>query len=131
METTFGLDVEAGTGQLIRRAPTTVPEAAETLAELTGREPAACRTALRRILEEGAQVRQPDLDRPVFAFRLHQFLSKGDTVYVSLEPETSRHITGTYQVSVPEHPDKALLPLGFCRECGQEYLVVAKTSRDG
>ncbi|MEO2105626.1 MAG: DEAD/DEAH box helicase, partial [Actinomycetota bacterium] len=131
VETTFGLDVEAGTGQLIRRAPTTVPEAAETLAELTGREPAACRTALRRILEEGAQVRQPDLDRPVFAFRLHQFLSKGDTVYVSLEPETSRHITGTYQVSVPEHPDKALLPLGFCRECGQEYLVVAKTSRDG
>jgi superfamily II DNA/RNA helicase len=131
VETTFGLDIEEGTGQLIRRAPTTVPEAAETLAELTRREPAACRTALRRVLEEGAQVRQPDLDRPVFAFRLHQFLSKGDTVYVSLEPETSRHITGTYQVSVPEHPDKALLPLGFCRECGQEYLVVAKTSRDG
>ena len=66
----------------------------------------------------------------MFAFRLHQFLSKGDTVYVSLEPEATRHITGTYQVSVPDHPDKALLPLGFCRECGQEYLVVAKTAKD-
>ncbi len=69
--------------------------------------------------------------RPVFAFRLHQFLSKGDTVYVSLEPERTRHITGTYQVAVPARPDHALLPLGFCRECGQEYLVVAKTTREG
>ena len=131
VETTFGLDVEAGTGRLIRRAPTTLPEAAETLAELSGHDAALCRTALRRVLEEGSRVRQPELDRPVFAFRLHQFLSKGDTVYVSLEPEDTRHITGTYQVSVPEHPDKALLPLGFCRECGQEYLVVAKTARGG
>ncbi len=131
VETKFGLDVEPGTDRLVRRAPTTVPEAAQTLAGLTGHDPASCRTALRQVLEEGSQVRQPDLDRPVFAFRLHQFLSKGDTVYVSLEPESSRHITGTYQVSVPDHPDRALLPLGFCRECGQEYLVVAKTTRAG
>jgi ATP-dependent helicase YprA (DUF1998 family) len=129
IETTFGLDVELVTERLVRRAPTTVPEAAETLATLTGEDAAACRTALRHVLEEGAQVRQPDLDRPVFAFRLHQFLSKGDTIYVSLEPESTRHITGAYQVTVPDHPDQVLLPLGFCRECGQEYLVVAKTKQ--
>ena len=51
---------------------------------------------------------------------------------MSLEPEATRHITGTYQLRVPGHPDKALLPLGFCRECGQEYyLVVAKSARIG
>jgi len=131
VETTFGLAVEDGTGRLVRGTPTTVPEAAAELAALTGLDVEACSVALRNVLKEGSQVRQPGTGRPVFAFRLHQFLSKGDTVYVSLEPERTRHITGAYQVSVPEHPEKALLPLGFCRECGQEYLVVAKTVRGG
>lgn len=130
-ETTFGLDVEEGTDRLVRRVPTTVPDAAERLAEQTGLDPATCVAALRAVLREGSATVHPDSRRPVFAFRLHQFLSKGDTVYVSLEPEAERHITGTYQVSVPGSPDKALLPLGFCRECGQEYLVVAKVEREG
>jgi superfamily II DNA/RNA helicase len=130
-ESTFGLDVEPETSRLIRRTPTTVTEAATRLAETTGLDEATTTTALRAILKEGSAVLQPDIGRPVFAFRLHQFLSKGDTVYVSLEPEGSRHITGSYQVSVPDHPEKALLPLGFCRECGQEYLVVAKVDKGG
>lgn len=130
-ETTFGLEVEAGSGRLVRRKPTTVPQAARDLAEATGLPPEDCEVALRGILQAGSRVTDPATGRGVFAFRLHQFLSKGDTVYVSPEPEATRHITGTYQVSVPGHPDKALLPLGFCRECGQEYLVVARTVRDG
>jgi len=32
---------------------------------------------------------------------------------------------------VPGDADKALMPLAFCRECGQEYLVVALTNEDG
>lgn len=131
VETTFGLMLAEETGRLVRRTPTTIPLASAQLSERTGQQPEACATALRNVLKEGSRVRQPDTDRPVFAFRLHQFLSKGDTVYVSLEPEDIRHITGAYQVSVPDHPDRALLPLGFCRECGQEYLVVAKIDRDG
>ncbi|NMM24766.1 MAG: DEAD/DEAH box helicase [Phycicoccus sp.] len=129
VETTFGLDVEPSSGRLIRRTPTKVPEAAKSLASLTGLDVEECERALRYVLEEGSRVKHPDTGRPVFAFRLHQFLSKGDTIYVSLEPESTRHITGTYQVAVPDHPDKALLPLGFCRECGQEYLVVAKITK--
>ncbi len=134
IETTFGLTYEAGADgedRLVRRPPTTLPEAAKTLADETGLDEPSCETALRNVLREGSAVTHPTSTRPVFAFRLHQFLSKGDTVYVSLEPESTRHITGTYQVRVPGHPDKALLPLGFCRECGQEYLVVARTSVDG
>lgn len=134
VETTFGLAIEksaSGDERLVRRTPTTLPEAAETLADLTGLDRVACATALRNVLREGSTVTHPTSSRPVFAFRLHQFLSKGDTVYVSLEPEATRHIAGSYQVRVPGHPDKALLPLGFCRECGQEYLVVARTAADG
>ncbi len=128
-ETTFGLMHEGE--RLVRRPPTTVPDAAVELAALTGESEDRCEQALRAVLREGSRQRHPDTGRPVFAFRLHQFLSKGDTVYVSLEPEAERHITGTYQVSVPGAPEKSLLPLGFCRECGQEYLVVAKVGRGG
>lgn len=129
VETTFGLDVEDG--HLVRRAPTTVPLASVELSKSTGHSAQECATALRGVLQEGSRVRQPEINRPVFAFRLHQFLSKGDTVYVSLEPEDVRYVTGTYQVSVPDEPEKVLLALGFCRECGQEYLVVRRTESGG
>ena len=38
---------------------------------------------------------------PVFAFRLHQFFSRGDTVYASLEPEDDRYLTTQEQQYVP------------------------------
>ncbi len=129
VETEFGLTTETG-GRLIRRTPTKVAVAAAELADLTGRSEQECAQAIERLLQEGARTRHPTTNRPLFAFRLHQFLSKGDTSYVSLEPEAERHITSQYQISVPGHRDKILLPLAFCRECGQEYLVVVKR-RDG
>lgn len=131
VESTFGLDTEADTGRLVRKTPTTIPLAAEQLAGATGLDADDCADAIRAMLLTGSRARHPVTGRPLFAFRLHQFLSKGDTVYVSLEPEASRHVTGTYQVRVPHQPDKVLLPLGFCRECGQEYLVVSRIGRDG
>ncbi len=128
VETTFGLDTEPQSGRLVRRKPTTVSAAADELARRTGLDAGACTEAIRTVLLAGSNARHPQTGRPLFAFRLHQFLSKGDTVYVSLEPEATRYITSTYQLRVPGDAGKALLPLGFCRECGQEYLVVAKTS---
>ncbi|MDQ3455404.1 MAG: hypothetical protein M3513_08100, partial [Actinomycetota bacterium] len=70
--------------RLIRRSPTTLPDAADELAAQTGTAPSTCREALRVMLQAGSRVTDPNTSRPVFAFRLHQFLSKGDTVYVSL-----------------------------------------------
>ena len=131
VETTFGLAVEAETGSLIRQRPTTVQAAAQQLTEGTGVDVGRCEAAIRATLLAGTRVAHPGNGRRLFAFRLHQFLSKGDTVYVSLEGEASRHITSQYQVAVPEAPEKALLPLAFCRECGQEYLVVRRTDRGG
>ena len=59
---------------------------------------------------------------PLFAFRLHQFLSKGDNVYVTLEPPAARHVTSTYQVAAPgdgqpdgrgeRRPERILVPTG-------------------
>ncbi|WP_289007990.1 DEAD/DEAH box helicase [uncultured Thermomonospora sp.] len=131
VETTFGLATEPGTGRLVRRDPRTLPQAARMLAEQTGEEEKRCAEAIEAILQQGAKARHPETRRPLFAFRLHQFLSKGDTVHVSVEPEATRYITSQYQVSVPGRREKILLPLAFCRECGQEYLVVHRVRRDG
>ena len=131
VEQTFGLATEEGTGRLIRSKPTKVPLAAAELATATGASSQEAEEAIRRTLLLGSEVKNPLTGRPLFAFRLHQFLSKGDTVYVSAEAESSRYITSAYQQRVPGRPDDVLLPLGFCRECGQDYLVVAKVSRHG
>ncbi|MFC5747984.1 DEAD/DEAH box helicase [Actinomadura rugatobispora] len=129
IETTFGLAYEQESRRLIRQRPRTLPDAAEELAKSTEEPVERCLKAIEATLQEGARARHPETGWPLFAFRLHQFLSKGDTVYVSLETENERHITSQYQISVPGHRDKILLPLAFCRECGQEYLVVAREKR--
>jgi hypothetical protein len=90
-----------------------------------------CAAAIRATLEAGSQARHPVTERPLFAFRLHQFLSKGDTVYVTLEDKAARHLTRTYQIEQPGSGGKLLMPLAFCRECGQEYLSVWRTHKDG
>lgn len=127
IETTFGLSDEPGTGRIVRQRPARVRESAARLAGLTDCTVDESEQAIRATLLAGSNERHPVTARPLFAFRLHQLLSKGDTVYVSIEPEERRYVTSTYQISVPGDPDKALIPLAFCRECGQEYLVVART----
>ena len=125
VESVFGVVPDPVSGRLVRKRPTTVAEAGRRLAGDSGVDEATCTGAIRRTLMIGSGLRG-SAGRSMFAFRLHQFLSKGDTVYASLEPEASRHLTDRYQLRVPDSPEKVLLPLGFCRECGQEYYVVAK-----
>ena len=119
-----------------RRRPLTLPEAARQLAEQTGTEQAACAAAIKDALQAGSRIINPATGRPVFAFRLHQFLSKGDNVYVTLEPPATRHVTSTYQVTAPgpgsdpDAPQRILVPTAFCRECGQDYLAVTRSDTE-
>jgi superfamily II DNA/RNA helicase/tRNA A-37 threonylcarbamoyl transferase component Bud32 len=130
IETTFGLDRD-DEGNLARRKPTTVQIAAKELANQSGANPDQCEKAIQKTLQAGSRAKDPRTKRPLFAFRLHQFLSKGDTAYVTLEDETTRHITRDYQVERPGSGGKILLPLAFCRECGQEYLAVWRQEKSG
>ncbi|MER7271172.1 DEAD/DEAH box helicase [Micromonospora carbonacea] len=131
VESAFGIEPEEGTGRPVRRrVPRTVPEAAENLTELTHESATDCQAAIQAVLQAGASIRHPETGRPVFAFRLHQFLSKGDNVYVTVESPGRRHITSRYQTVSPDSGPterKILVPLAFCRECGQEYLTVRRT----
>lgn len=83
VEEAFGLAVEKGTGQLVRAAPARVTDAAGWLAGLTGVDAARCGFALERLLLAGSRARHPLHGRPLFAFRLHQFISKGDNVFAA------------------------------------------------
>jgi superfamily II DNA/RNA helicase len=138
IEGAFGFEEDSSAGALRRRRrPPTVPEAARQLAQWTGIDEAAAALAIKETLQAGARIENPATGRPVFAFRLHQFLSKGDNVYVTLEPPGKRHVTSTYQIAAPADqgspngPDRVLVPTAFCRECGKEYLAVTRIDADG
>ncbi|MCO5973761.1 protein kinase domain-containing protein [Actinoallomurus soli] len=130
IETRFGLAKDP-TGRLVRQKPSKIEEAAADLAHKSGVPEDVCAEAIRRTLEAGSEARHAVTERPLFAFRLHQFLSKGDTVYVTLEDPAIRQLTRDYQLIQPGSDGKILLPLAFCRECGQEYLTVWRSDKDG
>ncbi len=127
IETTFGLATEAETGRLKRATPIGVsgPQgAARQLAALIDMPEAQCRQAIQHTLMAGYAAVHPETGFPVFAFRLHQFISRGDTVYASLEDPDKRHVTTQGQQFVPGDRSRILLGVAFCRECGQEYYTV-------
>jgi len=130
VESKLGLTLDAESNRLIRAFPKSLmghDSAGQDLSYLTGLPIDDCVNALQAILLKGYEIANPETNFPAFAFRLHQFISRGDTVYASLEQEEKRHITVYGQKFVPGNRDKVLLPLAFCRECGQEYYVVRRT----
>ena len=113
IESTFGVTTESGTGRLIRATPRSVGGlrgAAAELAALTGADAAVCAEHIKEQLLVGSQVRHPETGFPVFAFRLHQFISRGETVYASIEAEGDRYLTLHPQKFRPRRPLEAPRP---------------------
>ncbi|MHB1044356.1 MAG: DEAD/DEAH box helicase, partial [Eubacteriales bacterium] len=127
IETTFGITAEPGSGRLIRSIPRSISGdkgATRDLSLLTGLPEEQCIKSIQERLLTGYRCKQPETGFPTFAFRLHQFISRGDTVYASLQDEQSRYVTTYGQQYVPSDRNRMLFPLAFCRECGQEYYSV-------
>lgn len=131
VETTIGLDERDG--RLVRAEPRTLSGddgIAAELARFTGEPVDRCSLALRAILLAGSTVLDPESRRPVFAFKLHQFVSRGSNVYATVEPPSTRTIALYEQQFVPGDRRRRLFPLAFCRDGGQEYYVVAREHDD-
>lgn len=131
IESTFGIDREDETNKLVRQRPQTITgegEAAESLQQLCGSADGTATQAIERYLQAGNSntARNPESGFPLFAFRLHQFITRGDTVWGSVESEQERNLTLRGQQFVPGDRDKILLPFVFCRECGQPYYRVER-----
>lgn len=125
IEGTFGIYRDSTSGRLRRRRSRTITGkdgAASELSRLAGVDDQRAKAAIQEALLAGYTCeRNPETGFPAFAFRLHQFISRGDTVYASLESEDKRYLTFNRQQYVPGDRGKILLPMVFCRECGQEY----------
>ena len=125
-EEAFGLTYEEG--RLIRRPPVTFEAAVRRLSEESGLNTDQCRRQLLAILDAGNEANL-FADQPVFAFRLHQWLSSGSSVYATLEEPSTREFRMEGQYRADE--ERVLFPLAFCRECGQEYYLVSHIEKDG
>ncbi len=122
VEDAFGLATEDD--RLIRRRPKTLASAVSDLSRGSGLSQDQCRSRLRSVLEAGNAARDAD-EQPVLAFRLHQWLSAGSSVYATLEALETRAFSMEGQVKLDA--ERVLYPLAFCRECGQEYYLVARS----
>ena len=135
VEGAFGLRTLPESGQLVRQVPRPIrgrDGASDELHQLTGIPGEVCSRAIEsHLLASYKDALNPNTGLPAFAFRLHQFISRGDTVYASIESETTRFVTVHGQQFVPQDRTKVLIPLVFCRECGQEYYCVRSRAADG
>lgn len=135
LENTLGIIEEpgsGGSGRLKRAVPRSIggeKGVAAELSLLTGAPVDQCAHAIREGLLAGYNCQPgPDGARP-FAFRIHQFISRGGMLYATIEPETNRYLTVQAQKYVPGDRSRVLFPVVFCRECGREYYRVVKRER--
>jgi hypothetical protein len=123
IESAMGLETSQD-GRLVRRTPRTLEAVAAELAAVLGIDVDTCAGAIAGML-----LTKTSAGRPFFSLRLHQFLSKGNTVFATLEPEDRRHLTLSDQPVASDN--RRLYPLVFCRECGQEYYAVGRRRGEG
>ncbi len=128
VEHAFGIREEEE-GWLVRREPRSYQDGLQELSRSSGLPEDQCNRQLKALLDAGSSAQTPSGD-PVLAFRLHQFLSSGKTLYGPIMPPSTRlqHLTFDGQQRSPRNPQVALFPMVFCRECGQEYYMVTKLS---
>lgn len=120
VELTLGIVWEDG---WVRAKPKTLEEAANLLAVASGQAPDHCQVFLARFLLLAYRARDIN-DKPLFAFRLHQFISGAGNLYATLEAPGKRYMDLHGQQFVPGDRDRRFYTVHFCRGCGQEYYPV-------
>ncbi|MDW8467594.1 MAG: DEAD/DEAH box helicase [Chloroherpetonaceae bacterium] len=122
VEHEMGIEAEAD-GRLRRRAPRALSEVAQSLAKTVGAEVESCAERLREVLVRGAALSDEGRHR-MLAFKLHQFISQGRTLYATLESREQREFSSEGQLQASE--GKFYFPVKFCRQCGQDYYHVLR-----
>lgn len=121
VELTLGITLEEQ--YWVRARPRSLQEAAILLSEATESEIEHCEQYLARFLLLAYDTRDIN-GQPLFAFRLHQFISGAGNLYATLESPGKRRLDLQGQRFVPGNRDKRFYTVHFCRSCGQEYYPV-------
>jgi Lhr-like helicase len=125
IEYNLGIE-ERSDGELRRQPPKTLPEAAKELSRIVKQDENLCVSKLIEALNKGAELVKEDKNR-VLAFKLHQFISQGKSLYATIEKRDSRKFSLEGQVEAEK--GKILCPIRFCRQCGQDYYRVKKDEK--
>ncbi|GIV23759.1 MAG: DEAD/DEAH box helicase [Bacteroidia bacterium] len=120
LEYAVGIEPEPD-GRYRRRLPRTLSDLAQELAQLLNEPKEHCRTELEKLLTRAAALSHTTQE-PLFAFKLHQFISQSRPVYATLEPPDQRNFSAEGGLE----PERPFYPLRFCRHCGQEYYRVVR-----
>jgi len=110
----------------LRASPKSLKDAARILSDESKQPLDLCERALKNALlafslsEKNRGYLDGD-DEPLFAFKLHQFISGAGRLYSTLDVAGSRTVTFEGQIFDPVHPEKRLYATHFCRRCGQEH----------
>ena len=119
-----------------RAKPVSLEHSATLLADDCQHSTETCEAALRNVLigfgtPECQRGIEGGSKAPLFAFKLHRFISGAGRLYVTLRPEGQRHVTFSGQIFNPGNPDERLYPTHFCRNCGQEFHPVTLRNDQG
>jgi DEAD/DEAH box helicase/Domain of unknown function (DUF1998)/Helicase conserved C-terminal domain len=119
-----------------RAKPVSLKNAASILAKDSGCSFSECELALRNSLLAFSQTEvqrgcAQGLDEPLFAFKLHQFISGAGRLYSTLDQPGKRTVTFDGQIFDPDNPEKRLFSAHFCRNCGQEHHPVTFVDKLG
>ena len=95
----------------LRASPKSLKEAAALLHDECGQSLSVCEAALKNCLlafslSERARGVAGGSDEPLFAFKLHQFISGAGRLYATLDHAGSRSVTFDGQIFDPTHPDQ-------------------------
>ncbi|BBO74631.1 hypothetical protein DSCW_20480 [Desulfosarcina widdelii] len=118
IELTLGIEKEED--RWVRTRPQTIQDASKKLSDDSGLPAETCETFLRDFLLTAYQCRD-NKGNPLFAFRLHQFISGANTLFSTLEPVGNRQFDLSGQQYLPGDRSKRFFSVHFCRQCGQEY----------
>lgn len=119
----YELGLERSPDGLRRRLPRKLSKVAAQLAEVAARDPATCAKSLRQFLAHASSLKEGSTWG--VAFKLHQFISQGRTLYATLESRDKRQFSLEGQVQAGE--GKLFFPVKFCRHCGQDYYHVLRS----
>ena len=127
VELTLGIVKEEG--MWVRAKPKTLEEAAELLGTMSGVDTELCQTYLAQFLLLAYKTRDIN-GKPLFAFRLHQFISGAGDLYATLEAPNHRRLDLHGQQYVPGDRTRRFYTVHFCRGCGQDYYPVWHSQDD-
>jgi hypothetical protein len=127
IEGAIGIEREPS-GNYRRPMPQTLDAIVKELATVTGLPSESCFARIREFLR--AKFPDNSTRKQVFAFKLHQLISQGKPLHATLVD-----LSFEGQCSAPPRHEaervRPMVPLEFCRNCGQEYYKVTWDKNKG